>query len=319
MGVDILPVIAGYFLRPRVIFPEMEWWLEDRIPSFLGAIIFAPHHIAGVVCCSFAFLILCLSRCQQATANDSVQRPTWKRAVLAATTAGICFAACAGDSTYVALCFIVIGALYALDLIRQRRWIDLAALLASGVVAVLCSLQFLRELASPTQALTSGHHKVLEFALRNGREEEHFVGALINHSPSRIQHLLRLAVVPVLIPLQFGFLLVPLVMRARRDYNRLRAGEVLSDGERMMWAIFSGRGDSRVLSQFSAPRRKRSWPPRWPYPPPRADRLGSAAAVALCSEAASARTPLSRTPLVSSSYHRSIWSRSDHPALASHL
>ena len=45
---------------------------------------------------------------------------------------------------------------------------------------------------------------------------------------------------PVLIPLQFGFLLVPLVMRARRDYNRLRAGEVLSDGERMMWAIFLG-------------------------------------------------------------------------------
>ena len=80
------------------------------------------------------------------------------------------------DSTYVALCFIVIGALYALDLIRQRRWIDLAALLASGVVAVLCSLQFLRELASPTQALTSGHHKVLEFALRNGREEEHSGG-----------------------------------------------------------------------------------------------------------------------------------------------
>lgn len=238
MGLDVIMTFLGYSLKPPAIFPDIEWWLDDRIPSFLGAVIFAPHHIGGLVCCTMAFLTLFLTREPGATHTTNLHR--WRSRTLAVVTAGVCFAACAGDSTFIALCFIFVGIIYALDLIRHARWAELAILCASGLFAALVSIPYLRELTLSTPGVPAQHHQILEFALRNRREKEHFAGELVYKAPPILSDILYATISPLLVPVQFGFFLLPLCMRVVFDYRRLRAGQRFSDGERLLWAIFLG-------------------------------------------------------------------------------
>lgn len=237
MGVDVLAAILGYLLKPPVIYPEIEWWLDDRIPSFAGAVIFAPHHIAGVVCCCMAFLVFFLSRAEWAGQRGRRVRETQMVAVV---TGAICFAACAGDSTFVAFCFGVAGILYTLILFREKRWAEIAVLVLAAALSVFWSLPFLRELLRETPTLTAEHHRVLEFALRNRREKEHFAGSVLYNMHGFPRTFLYVTVAPVMLVLQFGFLLIPLLLRVRSDVRRWRAGERMSDGERFLWVIFLG-------------------------------------------------------------------------------
>ncbi len=239
MGVDVVVAVLGYCLHPPVIFPEIEWWLDDRIPSFMGAVIFAPHHVAGVVCCAVGFLVMFMSR--QEMPGESEGRRRWKVPVLAAVTAGICLAASAGDSTFVAFCFAVAGCVYAIDLVRTKRWSDLGVLCGAGVLALLFSLPFLHDLLARTPGLPAEHHRILEFELRNRREKEHFAGTLVfKAGDGFIRDTLYMTIGPLLLILQFGFLLVPLLLQLTRDGKRLWARQPFSDGERFLWAIFLG-------------------------------------------------------------------------------
>ncbi len=239
MGVDVIAAVLGYFLHPAVIFPEIEWWLDDRVPSFLGALIFAPHHVAGVVCCVVAFLVMFVSR--QQTPVQSERQRNWKVPVVATVTAGICLAASAGDSTFVAFCFAIAGLVYTVDLVRTKRWSDLGVLCGAGALALLFSLPFLHDLTAHTPGMPVEHHRVLEFELRNRREKEHFAGTLVFAAGDGfIRDTLYMAISPLLLILQFGFLLVPLLMRVARDGKRLWARQPFSDGERFLWVLFVG-------------------------------------------------------------------------------
>ena len=239
LGVDIIAALIGYSLRPPAIFPDIEWWLDDRIPSFLGAVIFAPHHIAGVVCCITAFLMFAV-HLGFPSESESPQGRVWLQRGAVALAAAVCFAACAGTSSFVALCFTFVGVFYALDLIRKRRWADLAIVGVAGALAVAFSVPYLRELTAATPGAPSGHHHVLEFELRNRREKEHFAGRLVFDSPTVLRDILYAFIAPALVPVQFGFLIVPLSMRIVTDIRRLRARQTFTPGERMLWCIFLG-------------------------------------------------------------------------------
>ena len=244
MGIDILPAIAGLLTHPVHLYPEIEWWHADRIPSFLGAIIFAPHHIAGMVCCLVAFLALVHSPFRRPAQLSS----SWRSTLLNALVAGICFAAAAGTSTYIAFCFGFVGLLYGLDLLRQRRLRDLSALLLATTLALLLSLPFLHELlSSPALPAAAGQHTghFFRLALRELGDGDRFVIAITKRLHHRVtfrplMHLLALPFVAVSLPLEFGFFLVPLGIRFTRDLRRLRAHTPFSDGERLLWIIFLG-------------------------------------------------------------------------------
>ena len=244
MGIDILPTLAGLLTRPVHLYPEIEWWHADRIPSFLGAIIFAPHHIAGMVCCLLAFLVLVHSPFRP----KSTLASAWPNTLLSALVAGLCFAAAVGTSTYIAFCFAFVGLLYGLDLLRQRRTRDLSALLLAAVLALLLSLPFLHELLSgPALPVAAGQHSghFFRLALRELGDGDRFAIAITKRLHHRVTsrpllHLLALPFVAVSLPLEFGFFLVPLGIRISRDRRRLRARSPFSDGERLLWTIFLG-------------------------------------------------------------------------------
>lgn len=244
MGIDILPALAGLLTRPIHLYPEIEWWHYDRIPSFLGAIVFAPHHIAGMVCCTLAFLVLTLSPYRLSAGLSGSPR----RVLLALSVAAICFAAAAGDSTYIAFCFAFVGLFFGLLLLSQRRWVDLAALLGAGALAIVLSLPFLHSMLSgpalpPPTGQTQSHF--FRFTLRelgDGDRAVGFVSRRLHHEVTNpaAKHLLALPYIIIALPLEFGFFLFPLAVRIRRDLRRLRTGDPFSDGERTLWCLFLG-------------------------------------------------------------------------------
>jgi len=77
-GLDIVPT-AYRFLRWRTVTPDMEWW-NEQITSWIDALIWAPHHIMGVVACMVGLLAL-----RQPT-SDKFQRAA---AILIAGLAGL--------------------------------------------------------------------------------------------------------------------------------------------------------------------------------------------------------------------------------------
>ena len=241
MGIDILPTLAGLLTHPIHLYPEIEWWHADRIPSFLGAILFAPHHIAGMICCLLAFLVLVCSPFRRGTSP-------WPLTLLNALVAGICFAAAAGTSTYIAFCFAFVGALYGLDLLRQRRLRDLSALLLAAALALVLSLPLLHSLLSgPALPAAAGQHSghFFRLALRELSDGDRFAVAITKRLHHRVtsrplMHLFALPFVAISLPLEFGFFLAPLAIRLSRDLRRLRARAPFTDGERLLWTIFLG-------------------------------------------------------------------------------
>src|SRR5262249_20240335 len=90
-GLDIIPtLILAKFQNVR--YRDMEWW-NEAIPSGLGSLIWAPHHVGGLVCGVGAFLVL-----WHATGSKTPRR-RWAAAIVA----GIMLATMLGESIYVGL------------------------------------------------------------------------------------------------------------------------------------------------------------------------------------------------------------------------
>ncbi len=243
MGPDIVPAVAFLFTHPVHLTPEIEWWHADRIPSFFGAFIFAPHHIAGLCCAVLAFLLLAELQ------PDGSAPPGRLRLAVTSILVAICFAATAGTSTYIAFCFGVIGALYAMDLIRHRQWLTLAALVSGALLALAISAPFLHSLLSgaalPAPSSPSAHQHFFRFTLRELADGDRAVIYVSKHLHHRVTnrpllHLLALPFVAIYLPLELGFFLFPFAIRLTRDLHRLRSHQSLTSGERLLWLIFLG-------------------------------------------------------------------------------
>jgi hypothetical protein len=147
-GLDVLPALVKAAIRLPAD-PDMEWWSSDQVTSWMDSLIWVPHHIAGLVCCLFGFLLVWISK------RLSVQQRT-----LCAVVAGISFASAFGLSTWVPVAFAMV-------LIAWIVWVfiwepesrpRLPVLLGAGAIAVLALLPYLHELraaSTPTTATLS--------------------------------------------------------------------------------------------------------------------------------------------------------------------
>ena len=228
LGLDILPT-ALLWISPRLHpYAEMEWWHQDRTPSFLSSVLYAPHHMAAFCSLLVGFLVLLL------TVRDDGGR-SWKSLIGAGLFAGVAFAAAAGTSLFPTFCFVFVLGLWAVDLMRRRQWLTVAALAAAGVLALALAHGYLQELSSGSSAASG----FVNLAWRN----DSFIAAqqvrhhlLTGHGPI----LAALARQPMVLVMDFfdlGFYLLVLVHRARHDL--LRPGR-LTLGQSAVWALVLG-------------------------------------------------------------------------------
>jgi hypothetical protein len=134
-GLDLLPVSLLY-LAKRIVLPEMEWWDSDQVTSWIDSLLWVPHHVAAVVACLTGLLVLA------ASSDDSGRRTQ----IGAIAIAALAFASAGGMSVYVAMSFALFLPVWILRLLLKRRPVSAIPYAAAGIVALLVSALYLREL-----------------------------------------------------------------------------------------------------------------------------------------------------------------------------
>jgi hypothetical protein len=198
-GLDILPTLYIRFAGP-VVLDDMELWNEAQITSWAGSLLWVPHHVAALIACFVAFLLLR----HQADARKWAAGPV--------VVAGMAFASAAGMSIYVTFTFAVAVVLWLLALTVRKSWLEAAMFVGAGTVALLWALPYLYSLRGP-----AGGAAFVEFALRPFSLAPHFFGKIgIKSQTPFALTLVNLVFLPINYALELGFFLAVGVLRLRQ-------------------------------------------------------------------------------------------------------
>ena len=213
----------------------MEWWRQDRTPSFLGAVLASPHHVGAFCALVVGFLVL-LRRAQMPVHDNErmTAGSSWLPDVWASLLAGGLFASAAGMSLFPTFCFVFVLSLWAVDLLRRRCWRPVVLLAASGGIALGLAHGYLRELTTGASAA----HGFVNVAWRNDGFVADQIGPhrLARYAPW-VQPLLRQPIVLVLHVFELGFYGVVLVAAIKQDW---RTKGRLEMGRCAWWALLVG-------------------------------------------------------------------------------
>ncbi|MFY9646725.1 MAG: hypothetical protein WAK29_16210 [Terriglobales bacterium] len=200
-GLDLLPITYLEFAKHFWI-SDIEWWNEPQITSWMGSILWVPHHVGALLACFVGFLLLR----HQSDAHR-------KLAIAPVITAGMAFASAAGMSVYVTFTFAIAIALWLLALIVRRDWLEAAMFLCAGAVASLWALPFLTGLRGPGSGAAFVELELRPFPL--GILLAQKVGvSLHTQLSSTVANVLFL---PINYALELGFFLAVGILRLRRD------------------------------------------------------------------------------------------------------
>jgi hypothetical protein len=193
-GLDLIPTLL--LLTRRLLSPEMEWW-NEQITTWVGSVLWVPHHVAGLIAGLTGFLIL--------WNVPPVARTRDK--LLPVLAAALAFATMVGSSIYVAfVCALFLGAWTVVTFLK--KWYPETVLLAAaGALTVLLSMPYLTEV----QTSASGGQFV-RLAVRP-------FSFLFSSEPSWQTTLANAATLPLNYLLEFGFFFLVAVVQLRR-YRR---------------------------------------------------------------------------------------------------
>ncbi len=241
MSLFLLPALLQLITHPRTPNLDPEFWLPDRMPSWVGAVLFAPHHIGGLAFGAAGFLLLALMPASR------------KQQLVHTLFAAVCFTALAGTSTYLALCFAIAGFFLFLVKLRARHWSQIGMLVVCAVTALLLARPFLHEMTSnsgysASEHITSTTHQSLvansmfKVVLRSWHTSFGIVGSTfcslghpLDHSPLR--YVFPLIFLPVLYIFELGCFTCVLWYQAKLDFRGPRPP---TERALLLWALFLG-------------------------------------------------------------------------------
>jgi hypothetical protein len=146
-GLDLLPALAKAMLRLPTD-GDMDWWSPDQVTSWVDSLLWVPHHIAGLVCCLFGFLLVWMSKGRRGS-----QR------IVCGVVAGLSFASAFGLSTWVAMAFAMVMLAWMVWALwfEPRSRTRAPVLVGAGLVAIAALMPYVIELrdASPNAVATS--------------------------------------------------------------------------------------------------------------------------------------------------------------------
>ena len=131
-GLDAIPLVL-MMLGLHALFADVEHW-NSQITAWVGSLLWAPHHVAALVACLVAVLVIL----------DSGSRPVkkWPPAVV---LAGFAFASAIGMSVWVTVVFAVSWGIWMFTLlprIKENRG-QFLAMLGAGLLALGLASPFL--------------------------------------------------------------------------------------------------------------------------------------------------------------------------------
>lgn len=256
LGLDLVSFCVALFFHRS--YSDLQFWLDDRSPGWLGMIVWSPHHVAGLVCCGLGTLLFI-----QTLHLPEKQR--WVHTVLAA----ICFGASAGTSTFITLLFGVACFVLFLDALVRRQWVVLRCMICATVLAVLLVAPFAYRLlhtpagsAMDTQYLAArqgqlapppafGAAHLFQFSMRYKPQAAHLSASLLRRQAEKRGdsfslagltktqrwegRLLRPPMLLLYFVAEFGFFLFVFASQVRTDFL---SGVPMERQARVLWLLF---------------------------------------------------------------------------------
>jgi len=228
-GLDLIPYFFVAF-KFHLWLGDMEWWETDQVSSWLGSLVWVPHHVAALTACMAGLLAL--------SWIDEESAP--RQRVWAAVIAGLAFASAAGLSVYVTFAFALSAIFWTLAVLAQKRVKTFATYLAAGALSALLSWQYLSDLlnrgsdAGGMAGAAGASERFASLALRAAPMAAPLLVRLGVQSPLLV-YFLALLVLLVVYFFEFGFFALVLWLCLRRD---MRRATPLSQPRRMTWMMF---------------------------------------------------------------------------------
>lgn len=232
-GLDLLPYAAVciYFHR---LLPDLEWWDSNQVASWLGSLLWVPHHVAALTACMAGLVVI----------SSVDEQTSIRRAACASVVSGIAFASAAGLSIYVAFTFAAFATVWALWTLLSGTFKTFAAYAASGAVSVLLSLPYLSDLLSQNAGSGTGASSIRNAASSIGNfaffsiRDCFYSLQILDRLGLKDPFLLNLSKLPILFviyALEYGFFALILVFMWRRDR---RSPAPLTRQKKMAWTLF---------------------------------------------------------------------------------
>lgn len=134
-GLDILPNALLWAMYSKgllaTVAPTVEWW-NEQVDGFTWTALWEAHHLAGLVACLMAFLLL-----WEAARRTGAKR--WQYAAVA----GVALASSVGASIYIAFVFGAFLLLWTAVTVAKRWRAETATLFVAGAVCVALALPYL--------------------------------------------------------------------------------------------------------------------------------------------------------------------------------
>jgi hypothetical protein len=213
-GLDIYPALI-FMLGTRFAFGymwpvgDMEHW-NERITAWTSALLWAPHHVAGLIVCLVGFLLI------QHTRGKSLGSQ-----LCAAVIAGLAFASATGLSIWMTATFVFFWVVWMSVLFfhdKEYRTVMIMAL--AGVVALVTSSPFLFDLLHGSSSVTVGSFPVV-FQVR-AFTPLFFLLPFMFSASAAVQNLVNLIFLPLNYFLELGFYLVVAWLWLRRNAKNAR-------------------------------------------------------------------------------------------------
>ncbi|HEU5457246.1 MAG TPA: hypothetical protein VFU68_01380, partial [Terracidiphilus sp.] len=204
-GLDLLLIVwmlLAYHVPPPA---DLEAWSRDGIVSWLHTLLWAPHHMAGMLGCMFAFLLAWLAQ------RETGQQRAWSVVWIA-----LALASAFGTSIYVAFAFFLLAVTWGLWQLAVERTAWATMLLGiGGAGATILLIPYLWELTHGASGLHGG--SVLGFTIRQMIPPDGLAAtALVQHLAGGSQHAAQdLARVILLLPgyaVELGFFFAVLLV-----------------------------------------------------------------------------------------------------------
>ena len=207
-GLDLCANLWNLFYSHIPLPGDLEWWSASQITSWFDSFLWVPNHLAGLVCCMFAFLLAWMG------GKNREHKPAASVVLIALT-----MASAFGLSIYVTFGFFLVMVVWALwQLIVEREARSVLLLAGGGAGAVVLNVPYLRELlaqANTSTGLQKG--SIFSFAVREmfppeGLLATHFFQHLALRHATAARNLANLVLLTPGYAVELGFYLAVLLI-----------------------------------------------------------------------------------------------------------
>lgn len=213
-GLDILPALKMMLVFR---FTSGKMWLDgdiehwnEQITAWLGAVTWVPHHVAGMVACLTALLLIQTSR------EKSV-----KTGIASAGIAGLALASASGLTIYVTATFGVFWAMWMGYFFLKKEYRTIYLMLFAGVFAVMVASPYLFDLIrGDTASSESGLPSAFPIAFQVRRFS--LLVPFISSFSSTVRNLLYLVVLPLNYFMELGFFMIVGLLWMRKNIKNIQ-------------------------------------------------------------------------------------------------